>query len=182
MRKLIMWNLMTLDGCFEGDTAWDQSFHELVWGEALEAFSVEQLKRAEMLVFGKATYLGMADYWTTVTDEAEIAGYMNSLPKLVCSTSLETASWNNTRILRDAVSEIRQLKTEGTGNLFLFGSGNLAAALMEAGLFDEYRLCLAPVLLGQGKRLFGQGVQQKLRLIESTPLSSGGLILRYVPA
>ena len=64
MRKLIMWNLITLDGYFEGVEKWDLSFHELVWGNELEAFSNEQLKSADMLIFGEATYKGMADYGT----------------------------------------------------------------------------------------------------------------------
>ena len=182
MRKLIMWNLITLDGCFEGENSWDLRFHELVWGKELEDFSIAQLKSADLLVFGKTTYLGMADYWTTSTDEVEIAKFMNEIPKVVCSTTLKSADWNNTTILTNAVDEITQLKTEGDGNMFVFGSGDLSVSLMKAGLFDEYRLCMAPVLLGKGKLLFKQEIPyQKLKLIESRPLATGGIILRYTP-
>ncbi len=99
MRKLIMWNLVTLDGCFEGEKPWDLAWHELVWGEELEQLSIEQLRSADMLVFGRATYEGMAAYWTTA--QGEIADYMNSLPKVVCSRSLHTADWNNSILIKD---------------------------------------------------------------------------------
>jgi len=78
MRKLIMWNVVTLDGYFEGEKNWDLSFHELVWGKELEDFSNGQLKSADMLIFGDTTYKGMIDYWTKA--EGEIAEYMNKLP------------------------------------------------------------------------------------------------------
>jgi dihydrofolate reductase len=182
MRKLIMWNVITLDGCFEGINSWDLDFHELVWGKELEDFSIDQLKSADILVFGKMTYIGMADYWTTAVDEGEIAKVMNEIQKVVCSTTLKSTSWNNTTILTDAVTEITHLKTEGNGNIFVFGSGNLPESLMKAGLFDEYRLCLSPVFLGKGKLLFNQGIQyQKLKLVEANSLANGGIILRYTP-
>ena len=72
MRKLIMWNVVTLDGYFEGEKNWDLSFHELVWGKELEEFSLTQLKSADMLVFGATTYKGMADYWTKAEGEIVI--------------------------------------------------------------------------------------------------------------
>ena len=83
---------------------------------------------------------------------------MNKMPKVVCSSTLKTANWKNTIILKDAVSEIPKLKQEGDGNLFVFGSGNLSKSLMKANLFDEYRLCVVPVFLGKGRRLFNEGL------------------------
>lgn len=182
MRKLIMWNIITLDGYFEGENSWDLGFHELVWGKELEDFSILQLKSADILVFGKTTYLGMEGYWTTTAEEREIAKFMNEIPKVVCSTTLRSTNWNNTTILSNAIDEISKLKNEGNGNMFVFGSGNLSEALMKAGLYDEYRLCLSPILLGKGKLMFNQGIQtQKLKLIEASPLATGGVILRYTP-
>lgn len=183
MRKLIMWNMVTLDGYFEGEKKWDLSFHELVWGKELEDFSIEQLKSADMLVFGETTYRGMADYWTKAEgEEGEIAEYMNKLPKVVCSPTLKTADWNNTTIVRDAVAELPKLKQEGNGNMFVFGSGNLSESLMKANLFDEYRLAIVPVILGKGGRLFNEGLNyQKLKLLEARPLQTGGIILIYTP-
>jgi len=182
MRKLIMWNVITLDGYFEGEKSWDLGFHELIWGKALEEFSLTQLKSADMLVFGATTYKGMAEYWTKAEGEIEIARFMNEIQKAVCSSTLKTAGWNNTMIIKDAVAEISGLKRQGNGNIFVFGSGNLSESLMKAGLFDEIRLCIAPVFLGKGRLLFNQGIpRRKLRLLEARPLDSGGIILRYAP-
>jgi len=175
-----MWNVITLDGYFEGQKAWDLDFHETVWGDELEAYSIEQLKTADMLVFGEKTYEGMAEYWSKEQDET--AQYMNKIQKIGCSTTLETAEWNNTVVVKDAVAEIPKLKQQGDGNMFVFGSGELSESLMEAGLFDEYRLCVAPVFLGKGKRLFKEGLPyRKLTLLEARPLKSGGVILMYAP-
>jgi dihydrofolate reductase len=184
MRQLIMWNVVTLDGYFEGEKNWDLSFHELVWGKELEEFSLTQLKSAGMLVFGSTTYKGMADYWTKAEGgaEGEIAGFMNKIKKVVCSSTLKTADWNNTIIVKDAVAEIPKLKQQGNGDLFLFGSGNLSESLIKAELFDEIRLCIAPLLLGNGRHLFNKGIpDKKLKLLEARPLAAGGIILRYVP-
>jgi dihydrofolate reductase len=180
-----MWNVISLDGCFEGEKPWDLSFHELVWGKELEDFSHEQLASADMLIFGKNTYKGMAEYWSKAENdpaEGATARSMNALPKIVCSTSLERADWNNTTIVRDALVEIPRLKQEGDGNMFVFGSGILSESLMNANLFDEYRLVVVPVLLGKGRRLFNDGLDyRQLKLLEAQPLSSGGVMLRYAP-
>ncbi len=182
MKKLIMWNVITLDGYFEGSESWDLEFHESVWGKELQDYVVEQLKTADVLIFGGNTYKGMADYWTKAEGEPE-AKYMNDMPKIVCSTTLKTAEWNNTKIVSDAVSELRKLKQEGDGNMFVFGSGILSESLMKANLFDEYRLCVAPVFLGEGRRLFNEGIPyQKLKLIKERTLETGGVILMYAPA
>ena len=180
MRKLIMWNLITLDGFFEGNKAWDLDFHQIVWGKELQDFTTEQLDSAYAVIYGTKTYLGMADYWATSQDEK--AEQMNKVKKYVCSTSLKTADWQNTEIIRDATTEVPKLKQAGDGILFVFGSGELSRSLMEANLFDEYRLCLVPVFLGKGRRLFNEGLPyQKLKLVESKPLQAGGIILRYAP-
>jgi dihydrofolate reductase len=178
MRKLIMWNVVTLDGYFEGEKPWELDFHQTVWGEELESLSIEQLKSADMIIYGEKTYKGMAEYWTK--EKGETAKYMNELPKAVCSHTLKTADWNNTTIIRDAVTEIPKLKKEGDGNLFVFGSAMLSASLIKADLFDEYRLCVAPVFLGKGRRLFAEGLPYtKLSLLKTQPLKTGGVILRY---
>lgn len=175
-----MWNVVTLDGYFEGKEPWDLAFHQTVWGDELEAYTTEQLKTAAMTIYGRRTYEGMADYWTKETDEK--AGQMNSVQKIVFSNTLQTAGWNNTTVLRDALAEIPKLKQQGDGNLFVFGSGNLSASLMAAGLFDEYRLCIAPVFLGAGNKLFKEGLPyQKLELLAERRLQNGGIILSYSP-
>ncbi|TGL88227.1 dihydrofolate reductase [Leptospira congkakensis] len=181
MRKLIMWNVVTLDGYFEGEKSWDLSFHGQVYGKELEEFSLIQLNSADCLVFGATTYKGMADYWTNANeDEGDVAKYMNRIQKLVCSRTLQTANWNNSIIVKDAVLEIPKWKQEGNGDMFVFGSGNLSESLLKANLFDEIRLCVAPVFLGKGKLLFQEGIPEKnLNLIETRALTTGGVILRY---
>jgi dihydrofolate reductase len=181
MRKLIMWNVISLDGYFEGEKAWDLEFHQTVFDKELQDFSIEQLQTADMLVFGSKTYAGMFSYWTS--DEADgdpVTPFMNKLPKIVCSTKLGTADWQNSTIVKDAVVEIPKLKQEGNGNMFVLGSGNLSESLMQAGLFDEYRLCIAPVFLGKGSRLFNVGIPyEKLKLLKERRLQNGGVILMY---
>lgn len=178
-----MWNVITLDGYFEGQKPWDLDFHSLVWGKELEGFTTQQLESADMVIYGTNTYKGMADYWTTAEVEAaegEKAKLMNKVPKAVCSSTLKNVDWNNTVIINDALAEIPKLKAQGDGNLFVFGSGTLSESLMKASLFDEYRLCIAPVFLGKGRRLFNEGLQyQRLKLVETRPLQTGGVILKY---
>jgi dihydrofolate reductase len=183
MGKVIMWELVTLDGFFEGPKSWDIDWHESVWGEELEQLSRDQLKEAEMLLFGRVTYEGMAGYWPTATGEGDIADFMNAVPKVVFSRTLEKAEWNNTRLVKgDAEEEVAKLK-EGAGkDLFIFGSAALASTLMARGLVDEYRICLTPLLLGSGNPLFKTSPErQKLKLLEARPLKSGAVILRYEP-
>lgn len=180
MRRLIMWNLITLDGYFEGEKNWDLPWHEQMWGEELERFSLEQLESADLLLFGRVTYEGMAAYWQTA--KGAIADYMNSLPKAVCSRTLTAAGWNNTTLVKNNVEqEIAKLKLQGNGNVFVFGSANLSRTLMNAGLFDEYRIAVAPVVHGRGRHLFcGELKPQGLQLLEARPLSTGCVILRYL--
>ena len=176
-----MWNVITLDGCFEGEKNWDLDFHALVWGPELDQLSNEQLKAADILVFGDVTYEGMAKYWSTAKGEpGKTADLMNSIKKVVCSKTREKADWNNTVIVRDAVSEIRKLKDGGDRPMLVFGSAILSQSLMNAGLFDEIRLCVAPVILGKGRRLFtDKNMKRGLTLLEDRPLEKGGVILRY---
>jgi dihydrofolate reductase len=181
MGLLIEWNLISLDGYFEGSAKWDLEWHSHVWDQELEQFSIDQLRSAGMLLFGRVTYEGMAAYWKGAT--GEVGQLMNSLPKAVISRTLKDADWNNTRILRGgSVDEIMKLKREIAKDIFVFGSGALSATLAKAGLFDEYRIAIAPAVLGRGVTLFGRDLpRMRLRLVESRPLSSGVVILRYVP-
>lgn len=181
MGKLIMWNLITLDGYFEGEKNWDLSFHETVWGPELERFSLEQLHAISYLVFGRVTYEGMAAYWQP--EKGDIADLMNSVPKVVCSRTLTSADWNNSMLIKENVSrEIAALKEKSDKDLYVFGSANLSETLIDEDLFDEYRIGIAPVLLGKGRHLFPQGLtEKKLSLIASQPLQTGGVILTYKP-
>jgi dihydrofolate reductase len=177
-----MWNLITLDGFFEGAAPWDLDWHEEIWDDELERFSLEQLRSADLLVFGRLTYQGMAAYWPT--ESGDIADLMNGIAKVVFSHTLETADWTNTRLIRELdPATVLELKHDGDGDIFVFGSADLSAALTRAGLFDEYRLVVVPVVLGAGTPLFGRDLPRgRLDLLEARPLASGGVILRYAPA
>jgi dihydrofolate reductase len=182
MRKLIVWNLMTLDGYFEGAQPWEIDFHMLAWGDELERYATELGKEGDMLVFGRKTYEGMAAYWPTATETPEIAAYMNGISKIVASRSMKQADWNNTRVVSDAVSELKALKEQPGRTIFIFGSADLADTLAKAGLIDEYRLCIAPVILGGGNPHFKPAAKQvPLKLLEAKTLKTGALILRYEP-
>ncbi len=171
---------MTLDGYFQGVENWDLSFHNLVWGHELEKLSLEQLHAADYLVFGRVTYEGMAAYWAE--EVGEIADLMNSIPKLVFSKTLKSADWNNSILIREnASAEIAKLKQAEGKDMYVFGSANLSETFIQDNLFDEYRIGIAPVILGSGRRLFRQGLDtKKLSLFATQPLETGGVVLKYV--
>lgn len=182
MSKLVMWNLMSLDGMFEGSRPWDLKHAEYAWGDELERFSLEQGREAAALVFGRRTYEGMAAHWATAT--GDIADFMNAVPKYVFSRTLEQAAWANTTLLKDDAPEaVARLKEQPGKNLFVFGSADLSATLIRHGLFDEYRIGLVPITLGEGTPLFKPGSEPlHLQLLESRPLGDRCLLLRYKPA
>ena len=184
MRRLIAWNVMSLDGCFEGASAWDLDFHGSVWGEELEEFSLKQGAEIGTLLFGRKTYEGMARYWTGESEPGPVKDLMNSVEKAVASRGLSHAAWHNTRLLQgEAVETVRGLKAELGNDVYVFGSAELLSSLLAAGLVDEYRICLAPLLLGTGRPLFAAGAKrQAWSLVECRALKSGGVILRYVRA
>jgi dihydrofolate reductase len=180
MTKLIMWNLMTLDGFVEGPNR-DISWHLDVWGEELERLSIEQGKSAGGLMFGRVTYELMANHWPSAT--GEVADFMNGLPKYVFSRTLKRSDWNNTRMFdADVPDTVATLKRESAKDILLFGSADLAAHLIPYRLIDEFRIAVNPIVLGAGTPLFKQGERVKLELLDSRALSTGIVILRYQPA
>ena len=183
MRKLIVWNLMTLDGYFEGRKPWELDFHMLAWGDELEAYSLGLGAEGDLLVFGRKTYEGMAAYWPTAPETPAIAAYMNGVEKLVASHTMTAAAWNNSSVTADPVAELTALKRQAGKTIFVFGSADLVDTLAKAGLVDEYRICLVPVVLGAGTAHFKPAdAPRPMRLLDSRPLENGALILRYEPA
>jgi len=179
-----MWNVVTLDGHFERNQNWDLSFHNVVWGDELEKLSLQQLQSADYLVFGRVTYEGMAQYWTKAeaeTDEQGVAKVMNSIPKIVFSKTLKSVDWNNTTIISENASkEIQKFKEQGGKDIYVFGSAILSETFINDNLFDEYRICIAPVILGNGRPLFRQGIASNaLSLVSTQQLSTGGVVLKY---
>jgi len=181
MGNLVMWNIVTVDGYFEGKESWDLPWHELLWSEDLERLSIEQLSSADALLFGRVTYEGMAKYWTT--EVGAIAEYMNSLPKYVTSTTLKTAEWNNSIIIKSNIKEeVKKLKTIFKKDIYIFGSSMLLQELINYELVDEYRIGIAPHIHGSGNLLFKPGLlEQNLKLIKVQQVKNDGIIITYQP-
>jgi len=181
MARLIQWNMVSLDGYFEGAMSWQIDWFQPLFNDELERFSVEQLRRADALLFGRTTYEGMAAYWPSASGEA--AEYINSLPKIVFSSTLESVHWHRSRLVSGHIGpEVSRLRKESSGDLYVLGSGKLCAALFEGDLFDEIHLCVMPIALGHGATQAGHGMDRlRMRLLEAKPLSNGCVILRYEP-
>ncbi|MFF1398093.1 dihydrofolate reductase family protein [Streptomyces sp. NPDC058287] len=135
---------------------------------------------------GRRTFEDFRGYWPGLTDDTTgISDYLNQVRKYVVSSSLEDPRWENSTVLSgDAVKEVTALKAlEGGKDIVLTSSITLAHTLIEAGLVDEYRLFVYPVVQGRGRRLFPDGYEvPRLRLVDSKPFRSGIVLLRYVPA
>lgn len=180
MPDLICWDMVSVDGFFEGPE------HDISWfafDEELERYIIDTQRSAGTLLFGRRTYEGMAAYWPTAT--GEIAGFMNRVPKVVVSDTLQATDWQPTTIVRgeDMPREVARLKQDPGGTIFVFGSADLTASLLRHGLVDELRIGLNPILLGAGNRMFkAGGDRQALRLATATVLKSGLVILHYRPA
>src|SRR5262245_59994545 len=132
-------------------------------------------------LFGRVTYEIFASYWPTVTDPGDdVARALNDLPKYVVSSTLTEASWRGTSIIRDIATEIPRLRRLNGKPLRVIGSSRLAQSLAELDLVDQYQLWLHPVVLGSGKRLFGDsGPKLDLELVDATTTSSGLVIVTY---
>lgn len=182
MGRLIMWNLMSLDGFVAGPNG-ELDWHNDVWGPEMAALSETQGEAMSGMIFGRKTYDLMAGYWPTATEDPDIKHYMNTMPKWVFSRTLKSLDWQNcTLLMGDAVAEVRALKQQQEKDLFVFGSADLSEQLLPAGVFDELRIAIGPLLLGDGVRLFRkQPEKMGLKLIKSTPMTSGGMILYYQP-
>ena len=185
MRKLYLFNMMTLDGLFEGPTKWDLSWH--IVDAEFNQFAIEQLDSTGIILFGRVTYEGMASYWSSenaTKDDPIVAGKMNSIPKIVFSKTLARAEWHNTKLVKeDAGKEIDNLKRQGGKDIAIFGSASLASGLIKEGLIDEFRIILNPVVLGKGRPLFGNiETKTNLRLERMKSFKSGNVLLYYTPA
>jgi dihydrofolate reductase len=177
MRKVIVSNLASVDGFFEGPNK------ELDWhvvDEEFHAYAKDMLRKADTLLFGAATYEVMAAYWPTAPSD-EIADKMNNLRKIVFSKTLKKVTWNNSRLVSSNIrEEVSKLKQQPGKDIVILGSAQLASFLLPLGLIDEYRVILNPVLLGGGKPLF-HGITERIRLklITTKVFGSGVVLLGY---
>ncbi|HEY4208491.1 MAG TPA: dihydrofolate reductase family protein [Puia sp.] len=183
MRKLVVFNFLTLNGYFEGPDG-DLSWH--VHGEEEGKFASESVGQGGVLLFGRVTYEHMAAYWPTPMASQQfpsVAAGMNRAEKIVFSRSLRTSSWENTRIINgDLATEVRKLKETPGKDMCLLGSGSILTQLAEAGLIDEYQFMIDPVALGAGTPAF-KGMKKKLdlRLVSTRKFGSGVMLLNYQP-
>ena len=175
--------MVSLDGYYEGSNG-DISWHNV--DAEFNEFAVQQTSEVGTLLFGRKTYELMSSYWPTEaakSDDLVVASLMNSLPKIVFSTTLEQASWENAKLVRDNIAEeISKLKNQPGKDIAIFGSSELTVALTQMGLVDEYRIMVNPVVLGEGKSLFkGLGDKLSLKLLKTRTFDSGNVLLYYRP-
>ncbi len=176
MRKVVASLFISLDGVVESPDQWSfDSFDEAMMTEMLA-----QLDGIGSTLLGRVTYQEWASYWPTSTDEP-FATYINNTPKYVVSTTLADVDWHNTTLLQgDLSQEINRLKQQPGKAIGTGGSPTLVQSLLAAGLVDELVLCVYPVIVGRGKRLFTDGSELKrLNLVSSKTTPSGIVILTY---
>ncbi len=185
MRRLVVSEFLTLDGVME-DPGGSEGSPRGGWSFRFPdadgmKFKLDETMAAEVLLVGRVTYEGFAAAWPGRTDEAGFADKMNSMAKYVYSSTLADPTWENTTVISgDLAAEVGALKEPDGGDILVAGSRTLAQALLAAGLVDELRLMVHPIVLGTGKRLFGETDRElTLELAEAKPLTSGTVILTY---
>jgi len=174
MRKLIVFNQVSLDGYFtdaDGDMSWAHK-QDAEWN----AFVAENARSGGELLFGRITYELMKSYWPTPAAAKAapvVAEQMNNLPKIVFSRTLDKASWNNTKLVGgDLAAEIRKMKNEPGEQMVIMGSGTIVSQLTAEGLIDEYQIVVNPIVLAKGRTMF-QGIKRKLNLKRTKTRSFG---------
>lgn len=185
MRKVVLFAHISLDG-FAGDINGGLGF--LSYDEELQKYAGELVKTVGAPLYGKTTYQLMEGYWPTVLNKPdadkhalEHAQWVHNIPKVVFSTTLQSASWNNTTLIRENIAEeVNKLKQQPGKDLVIFGSPGLAKSFMNLGLIDEYKLTLHPVILGNGISLFDTNIATRnLKLLAAETLKSGVVTLHY---
>ncbi len=184
MRKLVVFNMVSLDGFFvdrKGDMSWAHK-NDAEWN----AFVNENASGNGVLVFGRITYELMASYWPTpmaLENSPVVAKAMNDIPKIVFSRTLDNASWSNTKLVKgDLAAEMRKLKKEPGPDMVILGSGSIVSQLAQQNLIDEYQIALSPIVLGNGRTMFA-GVKEKLnfKLTKSRTFANGTVFACYQP-
>src|SRR6266480_3143357 len=187
MGKIIMSENVSLDGVGE-DPAGDEGFRLGGWvgriadREEVAKVTLDEALGTEALLLGRRSYEWLAARWPSRT--GALADRLNSLPKYVVSSTLEEPTWNNSTVLKgDVVNEVSKLRQELDGDIVVHGSAQLAQSLLEHDLVDELRLMVFPVVLGTGKRLFGETTdKRRLQLVDSKTVGDGVTIAVYRPA
>lgn len=187
MGRIVVTEFVSLDGVMEAPGGGEDFEHggwtfEIARGEEGDKFKLDEAFDAEALLLGRVTYEGFAAAWPS--REGEFADKFNSMPKYVVSSTLDEAEWNNSTVLGgDVVENVSKLRQGSDGDIVVHGSAQLVQTLLEHDLVDELRLMVFPVVLGTGKRLFGDTSDKKrLRLADSKTVGDGVAILIYEPA
>jgi dihydrofolate reductase len=186
--RIVVTEFVSLDGVMEAPGGGEDFKHggwtfEIERGDEGDKFKLDETLSSEALLLGRKTYEGFAAAWPSVTDEVGFADKFNSMPKYIVSSTLEGPEWNNSTVLKgDAVEEVTKLRERLDGDIVVHGSAQLVQTLVEHDLVDEFRLMVFPVVLGSGKRLFGETSDKKpLRLLDSKVVGDGVAILTYEP-
>jgi dihydrofolate reductase len=187
MGRIVVTEFASVDGVVE-DPGGSEDFKYGGWafefkrGEAGDNFKLEETRASDALLLGRVTYEGFANSWPS--REGEFADKFNNMPKYVVSSTLSDPDWTNTTVLDgDLADAVARLKQQHEGDIVVHGSVQLVQALIEQDLVDELRLMVFPVVLGSGKRIFGDTSDKKaLRLKDSTVVGDGVAILVYEPA
>jgi dihydrofolate reductase len=184
MGRIVVTEFISLDGVIEGPGGGEDYKHvgwtfEFDRGDDGNKFKLDELVEAEAQLLGRRTYEGFAAAWPERTDDVGFAEKMNSMPKYVVSTTLESADWNNTAILR-SLDDVAKAKADVDGVMLVAGSAQLVQGLLENDLVDELRLMVFPVVLGTGKRLWGETSDKKtFTLADWKTVGEGVAILTF---
>jgi dihydrofolate reductase len=186
MRDLVVTENVTLDGVIDASEGWFSVADDATVDQSdLVAALREQSGAADAVLFGRVTFEQMRGYWPEQTDDTTGVGdYLNRVTKYVVSSTMADPGWEHTVVLRGSAleGELRALKSQPGGDIVTTGSIRLVHALIAAGLVDEYRLFVYPVVLGGGARLFADATEvPRLRLVEARPFRCGVVLLRYRP-
>jgi dihydrofolate reductase len=195
MRRIVMFNRVTVDGCFAGP---DGNLDWVVPEEELDKAAAEGMPGTGTILFGRRTYEQCEGFWPGVADDASaatdphdpdrrspeiraMATFINEATKVVFSRTLKDVTWRNSHLLHELdPREIEAMKVEAGKDMIIFGSGSIVAQLTEHGLIDEYRLVVSPIVLGSGRPLLsGVSKSMRLELLEARQYPSGNVMLRY---
>jgi dihydrofolate reductase len=188
MRKIKLQMQISLDGHVAGPNG-EMDWMVWNWDEALKTYATELTKSADTFLLGRKTGEGMAVYWPTVASNPEskeedlwIADKLNTLPKVVFSKTVSTINWTNVTIASDVAKEVAHLKQQPGKDMILYGGAGIVSSFIQQNLIDEYHLFVNPVIIGGGKTIFNNlDDKLKLKLIQTTPSSTGIVILCYQP-
>ncbi len=186
MRKIIVFNLISLDGYFareNGDIDWhnvDEEFND---------FAVEHTAEFGTIIFGHTTYKLFEEFWpkaitdsTLSPEDHKIAQIIDDVEKIVFSKTLKEVTWKNSKLFHDIdKKEVKKWKQEEGKPMAIFGSGTIVQEFTRLGLVDEYRLLLNPIILGKGKPMFKDVDQMKLKLLSTKTFGNGNVLLCYQP-